>query len=87
MGQLHAVGAAHHVVMENYAPHPRELHAAGLKRIAAAERILLCPGPNLLLNVLRAGVVKSSVVPVPVRAEHARQPAAASPGMSEKSFE
>ena len=49
-GNLHAVGVADHVVVKHDAAHPRQLHAAGLQRRAAADLEPLGAFDDLLLG-------------------------------------
>ena len=73
--QLHAVGVADHVVMEDHAAHAGQLHAAGLQDVAAAHLETFGPFHERLAN--RGGTVigEAAVGPMPVRTQHARHAA------------
>ncbi len=70
MGQLNAVGIAHHVVMKDDAAHASQLHAARLQRAAAADFEPFGPGHDLLLDRFRL-IVEPAVGPVTMWTKHA----------------
>ncbi len=69
---LRAVGISDHVVVEHDAPHPSELHAAGLDRIAARFFEPLPAVGDLPSHLFLTVVVKATLGPVPVRTQYGR---------------
>ena len=73
MRHLPAVGHADHVVLEDDAAHPRQLHAQGLENVASADLESLLAADELPADFLRAGIEETPVGPVSVGSQDGGQ--------------